>query len=233
MRRPTPLRLLAAASALGSAVLAGEAGAQGVIIDQGRFSIHVEGREVGHEEFVIRRAGLGSNDALYASGVVTITHPESQEIRPLLRADPRTGAGAEYQASVTGKDAAEIRIGTSGRRYVASIRSALGAEDREFQARETRVIEVGVAHHYYFVRGEREGREIHVLEPRSRRQFTMLAGESRDEELRLGPNVVSARRVELAHEEDIRLVWYDRQGRVLRVEIPALSWVAERTDLVG
>jgi hypothetical protein len=30
-----------------------------------------------------------------------------------------------------------------------------------------------------------------------------------------------------------RRVWFDRQGRVLRVEIPSLGWVAERTDLVG
>jgi len=33
--------------------------------------------------------------------------------------------------------------------------------------------------------------------------------------------------------EQERVVWFDRQGRVLRVDIPALQYVAERSDLVG
>jgi hypothetical protein len=213
------------------------ASAQGVIVDQGHFVIRVDGREIGAEDFVIRRAGLGSGDALFASGVVIIDAPEHQEIRPLLRVEPLSGAGEEYQVNVAGTDAAEIRLGLPPprRRYVATIRSAAGTEDREFQYRpDTRIIELGVAHHYYFLRGEREGRDIYVLEPRSRRQLVLRAGPTQDEELRLGPNVVSARRVTFAEADDgERIVWYDRQGRVLRVEIPATAWVAERTDLVG
>ena len=221
----------------GLALLAPDARAQGVIVDQGSFDIHVEGVRVGTESFVIRRAGLGSGDELFASGVITITAPERQEIRPLLKVKPATGEGVEYQVAVTGRDAAEIRVARAPgtRRYVATVRSALGAEDREYQARpETRIIELAVAHHYYFVRGVREGRDIYTLEPRSRRQLVLRAGPTRDEELRLGPNLVSARRVEFSEEDGSRrVVWFDRQGRVLRVEVPALSWVAERTDLVG
>ena len=208
---------------------------QGVIVDQGTFSVRMAGEEAGTEEFVIRRAGLGSGDALFASGSVTMTSPAQQVIRPLLRVRPLTGAADEYQVQVTGRDAAEIRLGLTGRRYVASIRSDMGAEDREFQARpDTRVIESGVAHHYYFVRDDREGREIYVLEPRSRRQLTLVAGATVQEELQLGPNVVSARRTTFSAEgNEDRIVWFDRQGRVLKVEIPNLGYVAERTDLVG
>ncbi len=208
---------------------------QGVIVDQGTFSIRMGGEEVGSEDFVIRRAGLGSGDALFASGSVSITSPAQQVIRPLLRVRPLTGAADEYQVQVTGRDATEIRVGLTGRRYVASMRSEMGAEDREFQARpDTRVIESGVAHHYYFVRDEREGREIYVLEPRSRRQLTLVASTPVQEELRLGPNVVSARRITFtADGGEERIVWFDRQGRVLKVEIPSLAYAAERTDLVG
>jgi hypothetical protein len=62
-----------------------------------------------------------------------------------------------------------------------------------------------------------------------------LAVTSRDDQsLVLGPNSVPSRRVELSSEEgDDRVVWFDRQGRVLRVEVPALGYAAERTDLVG
>ena len=127
------------------------------------------------------------------------------------------------------------RLTRAGNRYVANIRSEIGSEDREFQARaDTRLVELGVAHHYHFLSDAREGRDTHVLEPRSRRQVTLTAGPRIDEEILLGPNRVPARRVEFTPDQnDHRVVWYDRQGRVLRVEIPSLSYVAERTDLVG
>jgi hypothetical protein len=54
-----------------------------------------------------------------------------------------------------------------------------------------------------------------------------------DEELRLGPNRVDARKVVFRDGEQELIVWFDRQGRVLRVEIPTLQYVAERQDLVG
>lgn len=211
--------------------------AQGVVVDQGTFAIRIDGVSAGTEEFVIRRAGLGSGDALFASGVVALTTPAARQIRPLLRVQPLTGTAEEYQVTVTGEDASEIRLGlvTGGRRYVASVRSSAGAEDREFQARpNTFVLEAEVAHHYYFLRGERPGRDAFALEPRSRRQLTLPVTAAEDEELPLGPNVVNARRVVFsAGTDDERIVWYDRQGRVLRVELPALAYVAERTDLVG
>jgi hypothetical protein len=215
---------------------AASSAAQGVVVDQGRFVVLVGGREVGAEEFVIRRAGLGSGDAIFASGVVTRrVGAETQEVRPLLRATPLEGSAESYQVTVSGRDAADIRMARSGRRYVATIRTAAGDEDREFQARpDTYVLELDVAHHYYFLRSMREGREGHVLVPRTRSQLTILAGAAVTEELRLGPNVVSARKVVFTVDGgETRLVWFDRQGRVLRVEIPASRYVAERTDLVG
>lgn len=210
--------------------------AQGVVVDEGRFSVQIGGQEVGSEEFVIRRAGLGRDDAIFANGAIVLTVAgESQEVRPLLRATPTDGVADSYQVVVTGKDAVDIRLARSGRRYVATIRSAIGAEDREFQARtDTRILELGVAHHYYFARDVRDGRTLHALEPRTRGQATLTAGPRSEEDLRLGPNVVSARRVEFTSDRgDDRVVWFDRQGRVLKVEIASLDYVAERTDLVG
>lgn len=210
--------------------------AQGIIVDQGQFAIHIGGRAVGVEDFVIRRAGLGSNDAVFANGVISVsTEGATQEVRPLLRTAPPGGTVASYQVRVSGPDAMDVRLVRSGRRYVATIGSKAGNEDREFQAHaDTRVLELGVAHHYYFLRGVRNGSVIHVLEPRSRRQLTLTAGEHSEQELRLGPNVISARRVEYSSDhQDHRVVWFDRQGRVLRVEIPNLNYVAARTDLVG
>ena len=227
----TRLVLLVALSTSASAL---PAGAQGIVVDQGRFAVSIGGRAAGSEEFVIRRAS-GREDAIFANGTVRIdVDGGRQEIRPLLQAAPPDGTAVGYQVSVTGPDAMELRLQRSGRRYVASIQSAIGDEDREFQALvDTRVVERGVAHHYYFLRDIREGRAAHVLEPRTRRQLELVAGARTDEEIRVGRNVVEARRVEFTAGQDHRIVWYDRQGRVLRVEIPSERYVAERSDIVG
>lgn len=217
-------------------VAAGEVAAQGVVVDQGQFEVRVGGAVVGTEDFVIRRAGLGSGDAVFANGTVsTEVRGAKQQMRSILRAFPATGAADQYQIGVTGEGALEVRVERSGRRFVATIRSAAGTEDREFQALpETRVLELDTAHHYYFLRGIRSGGDAHVLEPRSRNQFSLSAGPYRDDDLSVGPNVVPARRVAFTvTPDDVRTVWFDRQGRVLRVEVPARSYVAQRTDLVG
>jgi hypothetical protein len=222
--------------ALAAATPAPAVMAQGIVVDGGQFAVTVHGQAVGSEDFVIRRAGLGRDDAVFANGVVSLdVDGVMQEVRPLLRTTPPDGVAESYQVDVTGPDAMTLRLTRAGTRYVATISSAIGDEDREFQARtDTRVVELSVAHHYYFLRQLAEGRQVHLLEPRNRRQVTLTAGEGFEEDLRLGPNIVSARRVEfMSDHEDDRTVWFDRQGRVLRVEIPSLGYLAERTDVVG
>lgn len=226
-----------AAVAILWAASAEDTSAQGVVVDQGEFSVRVDGRQVGTEEFVVRRAGLGSGDKVFANGVVSLEMGGAeQELRLILRAAPGTGSTEQYEVEVRGTGAAQVRVSlTPQRRYVATIRSEEGAEDREFQARPTtRVLERDVAHHYYFLRNLRPNAEAHVLEPRSRAQATMTSGPHENTEIELSGTVVPARRVTftLADGEE-RTVWFDRQGRVLRVEVPARRYVAQRTDLVG
>lgn len=217
-------------------VVSTDASAQGVVVDQGEFSVRVEGRIVGNETFVVRRAGLGRDDAIFANGVVTTKEAAGTlEVRPLLRSLPPDGTAGSYQVTVTGTDSLDARLALSGRRYVATIRSPAGDEDREFQARAgTRIVDLGVAHQYYFLRDVDEGSTVHTIEPRTRRQVLLTAGPEEQETLALGPNSITARRVVFSTDEgDQRIVWFDRQGRVLRVEIPSLGYVAQRTDLVG
>jgi hypothetical protein len=215
-------------------VLPTVAAAQGVVVDQGRFRVSIEGRGSGTEEFTIRRAGLGREDAIFANGVVNLGEAgTAQVIRPLLRATPPEGIATEYQVEVEGADSMTLRLRSAGRRYVAVIRSSVGEEQREFPAHEgTRVLEVDVAHHYYFLRNVREGSVTPVLEPRARTRGELLAGPSTDQELPSGSTVVESRRVEFSVDGETRTVWFDRLGRVLRVEIPARGYRAERVDLL-
>jgi len=221
--------------ALSACLVAVPLSAQGVVLDEGQFDVSIRGVRVGTEDFSIRRAGFGSDGTIFANAMISLATPEgSQQIRPLLAAMPPDGVAASYQVEVAGPDAVEIQLRLTGRRYAAIIHSAAGEEDREFRARpDTRILERSVAHHYYFLRDLREGATASVIEPRTRGQTSLRAGAWTEVELRLGRNRVEARRVEFTSGADRRIVWFDRQGRVLRVEVPALGYVAERSDLVG
>lgn len=208
---------------------------QGVVVDEGRFRITVAGRAVGTEEFAIRRAGIGQDDAFFANAVITLgSSVDRQVISPLLRATPPDGVIAGYQVKVTGREALDLQMTRVGNRYVAVARAPSGDEEREFPARETsRILDLGVAHHYYFFRDEREGARIHVIEPRTRTQTTLTIERRAEDEILLDGRLTEARRLEFTIDAQVRIAWFDRLGRVLRVEIPAVGYVAERQDLVG
>ena len=72
-----------------------------------------------------------------------------------------------------------------------------------------------------------------MIEPLSRTDREFLVSTQQDEEIRLGRNRVLARRVIFTSADGDRIVWFDRQGRVLRVEIPIIGYLAEREDLFG
>lgn len=231
---PAP-RLLALSIVLVASFPAGAAHAQGIVVDEGSFRISLAGREVGTENFSIRRAGIGRDDALFANGTIELgSSVDRDEIDPLLRATPPDGVVAGYQVRVTGSEALDFQLTLVGNRYVSVARSQLGDEEREYPARSsTRILERDVAHHYYFLGDARDGERIHVIEPRSRSQGMLTVERRTDDQILLGGRSTEARRVEMSFEGQTRTVWYDRLGRVLRVEIPALGYVAERTDLVG
>jgi len=215
--------------------------AQGVVVDEGTFAVTLNGRSAGTEEFTIRRAGLNRDDAIFATGTVNLRRDgASQQVRSLLRATPDDGLpkceGTEpcYQVDVEGPQALSLRLGVSGRRYVARIIDSVGEEIREFPAGPgTRILEADVAHLYYSLRDVSGGESVPVIAPRDRSRATLVAGEPTSEQIQLGPNLIDARRVEFTAGEDRRIVWFDRLGRVLRVSVPARGYLAQRTDLVG
>jgi hypothetical protein len=134
---------------------------------------------------------------------------------------------------VVGADALELGLRRTGRRYVATIRSGLGEEQREFPAEaETRILEADVAHLHYFLRDAVAGSVTPVIVPRTRARLDLTAGPAVEEDLHVGATVVAARRIEFTSAEGRRIVWFDRLGRVLRVEIPETGYVAERTDVL-
>jgi hypothetical protein len=226
---------LALALALSALAQPGRGAAQSVVVDEGTFAVSLGGALAGTEQFTIRRAGVGDDAIVIANAVIRLDRGAGpMELRPLLEVTPLDDVSVNYQLKVSGSETSELSVRVAGRRYVARIRTDAGEEEREFLARPgTRIVEEGVAHQYYFLRGVREGSITPVIEPRTRRQVQLTAAASTEEEIQVGTSRVRARKLTLSAGEDVRLVWFDAQGRVLRVEIPALGYAAERQDLVG
>lgn len=212
--------------------------AQSVVVDEGTFAITLAGKPAGKETFQIRRSGLGTDAVVLAQGHVQLDEPIGNvELGTLLEARLPDGVATGYRLKVTGAETSELSLKLAGGIYVSLIRSNAGEEQREFLARPgTHILEKEVAHQYYFLHEVAGGARTPIIEPRTRRAFELTASAWTNGELHLGANVVQARRVtftEGAGGKDARTVWYDRQGRVLKVEIPSLGYVAERQDLVG
>ena len=208
---------------------------QSVVVDEGTFSIQLAGVDAGTEQFTIRRAGIGDEATVIAQAVIHLDRGDgATELRPLLRTLLPGGDLSDYQLKVSGAESAELSLWLDGRHYAARIRNAAGEEEREFLARPgTHLLEEGVAHHYYFLKDARDGSRVPVLEPRTRKQPQLVASAAGEEEIRVGTVRVRARRVTFSAGEDARTVWFDAQGRVLRVEIPGKGYLAQRQDLVG
>ncbi len=208
---------------------------QSVVVDEGTFVMSLEGNPAGTERFTIRRAGLGDDAIVIANAVIHLDRGDGPtELRPLLEVAPMDESSSNYQLKVSGAENAELSVRLAGRRYLSRIQTEAGDEEREFLARPgTRILEEGVAHHYYFLRAVGEGSITPVIEPRTRRALQLVASAPVEEEIRVGPSRVRARKVTFSAADDVRHVWFDSQGRVLRVEVPARAYVAERQDLVG
>jgi hypothetical protein len=208
------------------------AGAQDVLLDEGTFDLMVGDREVGVESFTIRRVGAGEEAKIWATGTVEQDAGNSVlAMRPVLR----TGAGRdplEYQNKISGDGETEVSVVSADRRFVATIKSAAGERGRELRATRGAVfLEGTVVHQYYFLPPpptEGTSLEVPVVIPRSGTQTTGTLITVGPETLRIAGRAIDAVRVRLTLQGEDRDIWRDREGRVLRMEIPDRGIVAER-----
>lgn len=212
--------------------LAAPVRAQNVILDEGTFRILRGGQEVGTETFTIRRIGQGDDTYIIANAVVELDLPTGHEqVKPLLRATPDLSV-ERYQVEVSGREPTEIALTLSGRRFVARIRTASGEQEREFRATPGAVLlEDGVAHQYWFLSQLAQGTAVTVLVPRAGTQDRIVVRSARPESVTVAGTQVQARHVTLDINGHVHEVWYDADGRVLRVVIPDTGSSAERTSL--
>jgi len=205
--------------------------AQSVVIDEGLFTLLRDGREVGTERFVIRRAGTGDDALVYASSVLEYDDGSTVlEMSPKLEADanrlPRL-----YQNEIGGADVSSVRISPRNRRYEALIESGAGERERQLRAQPGMVFLEGYAvHQYYFVPAT-AGATFPVIVPHRGEQLQGRVSDVHEESVRIGGTSLDARRLSLEIGGEERQLWLGPQGRVLRLVIEARDFRAERDSL--
>ena len=205
--------------------------AQTTVVDEGSFRLSIRGTPVGTETFAIRRSGTGDAATHVAQGRIALDSGE--QTRALLQVEGPDLRPSAYQIEVTGPEKQSIRGQAAGNRFRATIVSTAGETMREYIASEGAIVlDDGVAHQYYFLAGSVDGGRVPIIIPRQSRQISASVSSAGTESIRVAGVSVSARRIVVEPAGlPQRIVWVDGEGRVLRLEIPDESFVAERTAL--
>ncbi len=209
--------------------------AQSVVVDEGSFTISVNGRRAGTEDFAIRRSGVGPDAQIIATAEITITGREGRlDLRPALQVVGGVMAVAAYQMKISGSRDEEVFVTAGEGRFLLRMRSDRGERERELRAAPgTLLLDTDVAHQHYFLthRLLALGRSLPVILPREGRQDDLTITDSGPDSVRIAGQDVESRHIRLSIGQDIRDVWIDPDGRVLRVADTSSGYTAVRTAL--
>ena len=212
-------------------VFAGNAPAQVATMDEGSFTITVNGDRVGREDSRIRSTPGTNGPEVVATANVSYAN---RRVLPQLSADS-AGVPVRYVVEVKDGSASNERVdGVVGRgRASARVKNSRGESANEFVVSHgALVIDDDVFHQYYFItRREQPTGPVSVIIPRRNTQVTMRVADAGSEKLSIGGTQIDARRYTIADPGGAdRVVWADASGRLLKVAIPSRGIVALRDD---
>ena len=227
----TVARLVLALVALAATAAApARVGAQ--VADSGSFRITIEGRDAGTEDFVIVQSGAGTAGEQSATSRVRLRLPDgTRELDTRLTTRGISADPVEYQVQVGGTSPGRL-VGTiGGGRVSARIVTPTGEQLREYVAsRGAVVLEDPVAHHYYFLAQRAHQQRVPVIVPRENRQVMAEVENRGEERIRVGDTEAVLFHLVVRPQGGVeRHLWVDALNRVVRVDIPARGYRAERT----
>lgn len=230
------VKILFVASTILALSLPIDLGGQNVSVDEGAFRLTLNGEIVGREEFSIRRVGMGSEALVFLRASVEMDLPGGRRsLEPAIRAAGGRLTVTDYQTKISGTENSEIHVSRADRRFLAKILSPQGEEVREYRAGPGSIIlDPDVAHQHHLLvpfLDDPGSVSLTVLSPETGEQLRMTFALLGDEEVRVGTNLIPCRHFRLEGGDASRDVWFDAQGRILRVEIPSLGYTAERESL--
>ena len=212
-------------------VLSAPAYAQGTrIVDEGSFTISMNGRTVGRENFRISATTRGDVVEYVASAVVTYG---DRRVSPELRTSAE-GTVLSYEVTTkTGATSESWSGAVAGSRLNTRIESGRGTAAREYIVPAgTLVVDDEIMHHNWFLALRSHSGGMPVVVPRRtdvKANVTMsTVGE---ETLQIGNHDLTAThlRAQVAGSE-VRDIWVDKSGRLLKVALPERGLVAIRDD---
>jgi hypothetical protein len=215
--------------ALSSATFATSLTSQVATVDEGSFTITVNGARAGREDFRIRSTPGANGAELVATANVSYG---TRRVLPQLQADAM-GVPSRYVVEVKeGPGADERVVGMVGSgRVSARVTTSRGESANEFSVSQGAVvIDDDVFHQYYFL-VRRPAGSVSVIVPRRNAQVVMRVAEAGSEKISIGGTSIDGRRFTIADPGGAnREVWADASGRLLKVAIPSRGIVALRDD---
>lgn len=215
-------------AATASSPLLGQGGAK--TIDEGSFTITVNGQRTGREDFSIAGTPTGRGTEYIAKATIVIG---DRRLAPAMQADS-SGAPMTYQVQVRNASAnQEWWSGTISRgRVDARMRTSRGEARKEYIVTEGAIIlDDDVFHQYYFLVSRARTGMVAVVIPRRNAQITLrIAAAGNDRVTIAGKELDTSHLVLTEPSGAQRDLWVDAQGRVLKVVIPARGLVAIRDD---
>jgi len=198
-------------------------------VDQGSFTISINGQRAGREDFRIATTPSGSSRDYIATATVVYG---DRRLSPELHADT---AGVPSFYTVVVRNAGEQQEQWSGNivsgRVSAKIRNPRGESAKEFIVTDgALILDDDVFHQYFFVAHRSRNGSITAVNPRRNAQETLRVSSVGPDRVTIGTRDLEATHLAITDSGGQRDLWVDAQGRVLKVSIPARGVVALRDD---
>jgi len=214
--------------------LASAASAQTVVVDEGSFTLSVNGNRTGREQFSIRRNTAGGVSTLYATAVVTMTSEDRRLDSRLITDSGGQPREFELIEKVAGVVTTRVLASAAGGRFSERVFNASGQANKEMRlGAGTLVADRELVHTYYFFfTPERAETGIRLVTPRTLgRDSLTVTVVSAATEVEVGNGNIPARHLMVTDAgRTVTDVWLDDRGRVLRLAVKARGFVATRDE---
>jgi hypothetical protein len=206
------------------------AASQVVTLDQGSFTITINGERSGREEFKILSTPSPTGATMKAMATVVLN---DRRLTPRMDTDSG-GVPLMYQVEVkAGAETQEKLNGTISRgRISVQSQNPRGESRREYVVAEgALILDDDVFHQYYFVARQGKRGSIPVVVPRRNTQLMFKVTSAGTDRVSVGNASLDADKLTITEPGGAeREVWVDKSSRVLKVSIPSRGLIAIRDD---
>lgn len=207
-------------------VPAASAAPQGPILDAGTFVISRSGAVVGREDFTVRRGRSTGPDGYTITSTVTYppTSP-SVTLSPVVELGPDSFP-VQVQFDVYGEGQSRVYARFGPRRVTLRVVRPGGESARELPATGREIVADDSVFALYTIPPARGARQ--AVAPRSGARLPAQVLDRGTERATLQGVAREARHIVLRLGSQERHLWYDQDGKLMKVEVPALGLTAER-----